>query len=950
MKITTLLFFLFTGIFSFAQSFHQQELLAHPDNGTELVASPKLPVEKSNCNLNKMVFGWHPYWANGLEDNYDWNLISDFCFFGYEVDYTTGNATSTHAWSTNDAVDTALAKGKDVHLCVMLFANHASFFGNASAKTTLINNLVSMIQTRGANGVNIDFEGVPASQSANLTSFMIDLGTALHAADPNYKLSICLYAVDWNNVFNETALNAQVDFYTIMGYDYYYTGSTQAGPTDPLYGFSDSYDYSLSRSVSYYLNAGIPQSKLVLGLPYYGREWETTSNTIPGSTTGNNVYSRTYDFVKTNASGNYVNPVTNTRASSKAYIFQNTGTWRQCWISEENELRDRYDLVNRRGLKGIGIWALSYDDGFSGAWDAIADKLTNCNSWACSDTIYDEGGPEGDYYNNERVEYTVNPPGAVAIDVSFLSFATEANYDTLWIYDGSDSNAPLIGAYHGSTVPAPFTTTSGSFTLRFKSDGGTRANGWALKYSCIQDNQGPTVASSLSNPWVTESQNALITASDESGVAKMYWNPQSIVPGGWQASTAYGQAHEEFYGANNWVNYAGNWSISPGTAVQSDETSTNSSYGLAITPNGGTDYMYRWKGSISGAGTNRRAGMHFMCSDLTLPNRGNSYFVWFRVDNDVIQVYEVTNDVFSLTASFPFTIDPGMVYDCVSTYSTVTGEIKVFVDGNYVGSWTDTTPLTVSQGVSLRSANAAFTVTEVTVLTETTGSEFVEVGPTGQFFSCNPDIMQKAGKILASAIDVYNNLSFDEAIYDVDFTNPEIDLPTEGAVDFDTLLNSTTIDFWNLNALDTNSGIASLQAEIRKDDGTVIAPMFNVTATNMSESMTGLVNQQHYSITVYACNGAGLCDSLSSDGFVYINDVGIGENSLETIVIYPNPTTDKIAVEMNQGQSYRLIDANGNLVSEGEFVKGINWVDLSKLAQSNYELVIGKRSYSIIKQ
>ena len=342
--------------------------------------------------------------------------------------------------------------------------------------------------------------------------------------------------------------------------------------------------------------------------------------------------------------------------------------------------------------------------------------------------------------------------------------------------------------------------------------------------------------------------------------------------------------------------------------------------------------------------------MHFMCSDLTLPNRGNSYFVWFRVDTDVIQVYEVTNDVFSLTASFPFTINPDVVYDCVSTYSTTTGEIKVFVDGDYVGSWTDATPLTESQGVSLRSANASFTVSDVTVLTGTLGGELVEVGPMGQFFSCNPDVSEKGGKILAAAIDNYNNLSFSEATYNVDFTSPEIDLPTEGIPDFDTLLNANMIDFSNLNAQDTNSDIVSFQAEIRKDDGTVIVPMFSVTATNMSVSMTGLVNQQHYSITVYACNGAGLCDSLSSDGFVYINDVGIDENALENIVIYPNPATDKIAVEMNSDQSYRLTDLSGRLISEGELVKGVNWIGLSTLPKATYELVIGGRSYWIVKQ
>ena len=55
---------------------------------------PNGRVNSKACNLNKIVFGWHPYWSNGLEANYDWSLISDLSYFSYDVDPATGNATS----------------------------------------------------------------------------------------------------------------------------------------------------------------------------------------------------------------------------------------------------------------------------------------------------------------------------------------------------------------------------------------------------------------------------------------------------------------------------------------------------------------------------------------------------------------------------------------------------------------------------------------------------------------------------------------------------------------------------------------------------------------------------------------------------------------------------------------------------------------------------------------
>src|SRR5262249_34864351 len=148
--------------------------------------------------------------------------------FSYDVDANTGNATSTHSWATVNAVDTALARGLNVHLCVTLFSSHATFFANATARNTLIQNLITTVTNRGAHGINIDFEGVPASQATNYNNFMVALSDSVHAHDPNMKVSMCLYSVDWSNIINEVLLRDHVDFFTVMGYDYYYSGSSTA--------------------------------------------------------------------------------------------------------------------------------------------------------------------------------------------------------------------------------------------------------------------------------------------------------------------------------------------------------------------------------------------------------------------------------------------------------------------------------------------------------------------------------------------------------------------------------------------------------------------------------------------------------------------------------------------------------------------------------------------------
>ncbi|MBL4594132.1 MAG: hypothetical protein JKX68_10000, partial [Flavobacteriales bacterium] len=266
-------------------------------------------TNKSNCNLEYAVYGWHPYWVGTAYNNYDFDLLSTFSYFSYELDPATGDYNSIHSWKTTNAINLAQAAGCKVELCVTNFgsANNTAFLTNMTARQRLIDSLIVLINYRNADGVSIDFEGVAGSDRNNLTSFMTDLSLQLKAAIPNATVTMATYSVDWNNVFDLVALNNVVDQFIIMGYGYHWSGSANAGPTDPLYSGSIWSSLNLIRSIDYHLDNGVTPSSLLIGLPYYGYEWETVSNTIGSSTTGNFSSARTYNYVKNNTSGNYSN-------------------------------------------------------------------------------------------------------------------------------------------------------------------------------------------------------------------------------------------------------------------------------------------------------------------------------------------------------------------------------------------------------------------------------------------------------------------------------------------------------------------------------------------------------------------------------------------------------------------------------------------------------------------
>jgi len=455
----------------------------------------------SNCQLQRVVFGFHPYWAGSDYLNYQWNLLSDLCYFSYEVDPSSGDPATIHEWLDDPVIDSAQAHGTRVHLCATIFSGHATFFNNPPARQNLINNLISLVMARNANGVNMDIEAVPASVSDSMTAFIRDLSLQLKAAVPSAMLSICLPAIDWNNVFQIDSLSNRIDWFFIMGYDYYWNGSDEAGPVSPLYSLTSSYNYSLARSVSAYQAAGIPNEKFILGIPYYGRQWKTASNSVPSPVLAYGA-ALTYANIRNN-SGTYNSETYywDHNSHSSCYIFYQNSSWYQCFIGLDRDLRKKYDLVNYCDLAGIGIWALGYDDGYTELWDAISDKFSDCYVPLAYDTIYDSGGPAWNYYDDEFYMMTIDQDYNEERFLSFSDLSLEADYDSLRIYAGPDTTFAFLGAFTGNDQPGTLSSDNGAFTLVFHSDGLQTASGWRAVYHDgslgVQD-QNPVLNNKLS--------------------------------------------------------------------------------------------------------------------------------------------------------------------------------------------------------------------------------------------------------------------------------------------------------------------------------------------------------------------------------------------------------------------------------------------------------------------
>lgn len=494
------LFFLFLPLWLGGQDFQEAAISIHQVESADYAARGQRttsfydsihqfryagPYTRQTDSLQKRVFGYHPYWGGSAYLNYRWDLLTDLCHFSYEVDPATGFPVTTHNWSTSPVLDSALVHGVSIHLCVTLFSGHSLFFTSAQAQQTLIDQVIVLLIERNAHGVNMDVEALPSIYKEEFLSFIISLAEQLEQHIPGAELSIAAPAVNWSDKFNIPVLNDYLDFFMVMAYDYYWGGSSLAGPVSPLHPMVSYSTYCFSRTASYYQAQGVPNDKLVLGVPYYAYQWKTEGQYAPSPTIGQGA-AYTYRYVADNNSGNY-NPENKQWEpnSLSPYFSFESGGWNQCFLDDAYSMGRKFDVVNRRNLAGVGIWALGYDNGYDTFWDLIRDKFSVDNKPINADTLYDSGGPAFDYFNDEHyIESVATTPGS-QIFLSFSYLDTEENYDSLWLYDGYDTASPLIGAFTGDEVPTLIQGSGNAITLRFYSDAATVDAGWRAVYDTL---------------------------------------------------------------------------------------------------------------------------------------------------------------------------------------------------------------------------------------------------------------------------------------------------------------------------------------------------------------------------------------------------------------------------------------------------------------------------------
>lgn len=158
----------------------------------------------------------------------------------------------------------------------------------------------------------------------------------------------------------------------------------------------------------------------------------------------------------------------------------------------------------------------------------VQDYLRMCNpsstqiTTAQTGTIFDSGGPFGNYQNNEYCSILISPTCADSIKLSINSMALGTCCDVLRVYNGVDIYSPLLYMGNGNNLPPNLAATSGNMFINFISDGfGTNA-GFEATWTTTPLNILPPIANFTFSPNNPPLLNA-VNFTDASSIDVIAW-------------------------------------------------------------------------------------------------------------------------------------------------------------------------------------------------------------------------------------------------------------------------------------------------------------------------------------------------------------------------------------------------------------------------------------------
>lgn len=217
--------------------------------------------------------------------------------------------------------------------------------------------LVDAALQPGVGGVDLDYESLDAGHRRAYSSFVRDLGEALHREGRTLTVTVHAKTSEpggWSGARAQdwAALGEVADQVRIMAYDRHWRDS-EPGPVAPLKWVDD---------VVRFARGEVPADKIVLGVATYGYDWAAGR---PGD-----------DLVWEDATA-----LAESRGVASRWDDESASPWfsytdqegrrHEVWYEDAGSLEVKVELARRYGLGGVVIWRVGGED--PAIWEVLGE-------------------------------------------------------------------------------------------------------------------------------------------------------------------------------------------------------------------------------------------------------------------------------------------------------------------------------------------------------------------------------------------------------------------------------------------------------------------------------------------------------------------------------------------------------------------------------------------------
>lgn len=243
-------------------------------------------------------------------------------------------------------------------------------------RKNFINNVVNILSINNYDGIDIDWEYPSNLQGIQLTVLVSELRQKFDSLNNPWLITLAVPPTSYyGQNFQYENMIKYVDWFSILTYGYHGAFSSHSGPNAPLYQSPLDNDGAVSFSVGYmYYTRKIPQSKLLLGIPFYGIQFNTAGLYKPFSGAVPELgFSEIMDTIQSGGWNYYWDSV-----SSVPYL-QNINNTSLISFDDTMSVRLKTEYSFSKNLGGIMVWALDHDiiNGKEPLLESIANTIKN---------------------------------------------------------------------------------------------------------------------------------------------------------------------------------------------------------------------------------------------------------------------------------------------------------------------------------------------------------------------------------------------------------------------------------------------------------------------------------------------------------------------------------------------------------------------------------------------